>query len=126
MKYLRSTTFGCNDIRIRKSEFVANTQFTDILRDLPQVLIFQVLSNLMLQTFEYLRLFVLIYSLKYTNIKGLRNQVAKMNGLGALIGPLPSFLQGYSVATISKYNLPSCKSGQHILKKEEKNSNLKM
>ena len=27
MKYLRSTTLGCKDIRIRKSEFVTKTQF---------------------------------------------------------------------------------------------------
>ena len=27
MKYLSSTTFGCKDIGIRKSEFVAKTQF---------------------------------------------------------------------------------------------------
>jgi len=27
LKYLRSTTLGCEDIRIRKSEFVTNTQF---------------------------------------------------------------------------------------------------
>ena len=27
MKYLRSTTLGCKDIEIRKSEFVAKTQF---------------------------------------------------------------------------------------------------
>ena len=27
MKYLRSPTFGCRDIGIRKSEFVADTQF---------------------------------------------------------------------------------------------------
>ena len=27
LKYLRSTTFGCRDIGIRKSEFVSKTQF---------------------------------------------------------------------------------------------------
>jgi len=32
LKYLRSTTLGCRDIRIRKSEFVSKTQFLWVLK----------------------------------------------------------------------------------------------
>ena len=83
-----------------------------------------VFSKIYLNKFKIHHLYMYLYlcvwiNLYNNNINFYPFFFAKMNGLEALIGPLPSFLQGYSVATISKYNLPSCKSGQHILREKK-------
>ena len=52
-KYLRSTTLGCKDIRSRKSEFVAKTQFLSIIQDFSfQLNIFMIEKKLHMPTFK--------------------------------------------------------------------------